>query len=231
MNLLSLLESGLFALGQVMRFPVIALLWLAVVAVLFSAGRCLRQVWLGRHRHSQFDLQRWLKTGKVLEADSGRLVELPLVLNDFVAEIKAQRAEQASFITADMTYLLLAREEKLRAPLQTARLLVKVGPSLGLIGTLIPMGTAMAAMAGGNLEAMAGQMLVAFTTTIVGIAVGAVAFVVLSAQQHWSQRMVRDLRYLAEVIADELDYLNVQTMASSELDGVNANTYASARRR
>ena len=36
MNLLGLLENGLFALGQVLRFPVMALLWICVLAVLFN---------------------------------------------------------------------------------------------------------------------------------------------------------------------------------------------------
>ena len=35
MNLLGTLENGLFALGQVLRFPVMALLWICVLAVLF----------------------------------------------------------------------------------------------------------------------------------------------------------------------------------------------------
>ena len=51
-------------------------------------------------------------------------------------------------------------------------MLVKVGPSLGLLGTLIPMGSSLASLATGNLEAMAGQMIVAFTTTIIGLATG-----------------------------------------------------------
>ena len=41
MNLLPLLENGLFALGQVLRFPVFALLWVCVAAAVFMAGSCL----------------------------------------------------------------------------------------------------------------------------------------------------------------------------------------------
>ena len=84
-------------------------------------------------------------------------------------------------------------------------MLVKVGPSLGLIGTLIPMGTALAALAGGNLEAMAGQMVVAFTTTIIGISCGTVAFVVLTVRQHWVNETVREQRFLAERVVSELN--------------------------
>ena len=209
MNLLPVLESGLFALGQIMRFPVIALLWLAVLAALFITGRGLNQLWQRRHQQHQFDLQLWLKSGAVIDADQSRVEQLPGTLQQFIGQIQQQRRHNninnQTFNVADLTYCLLAWEDQVRATSQTARLLVKVGPSLGLIGTLIPMGTAMAAMASGNLEAMAGQMVVAFTTTIVGIAVGAIAFAVLSAQQHWNQHTIRDLRYIAEAMADELE--------------------------
>jgi biopolymer transport protein ExbB/TolQ len=83
-------------------------------------------------------------------------------------------------------------------------MLVKVGPSLGLLGTLIPMGTALAALSTGNLDAMAGQMVVAFTTTIIGLACGTAAYVILTVRQSWVTEGVREQRFLAERIAAEL---------------------------
>jgi hypothetical protein len=85
-----------------------------------------------------------------------------------------------------------------------SRMLVKVGPSLGLLGTLIPMGTSLASLATGNLEAMAGQMVVAFTTTIIGLATGTLAYVVAATRQTWVAEQVREQRFLAERIAVEL---------------------------
>ena len=52
---------------------------------------------------------------------------------------------------------------------------------------------------------MAGQMVVAFTTTIVGIACGTVAYVINSVRQGWVNETVREQRYLAEKIAAELE--------------------------
>ena len=80
---------------------------------------------------------------------------------------------------------MLEREERARHSLVASRMLVKVGPSLGLLGTLIPMGTSLASLATGNLEAMAGQMVVAFTTTIIGLATGTLAYVVAAVRQTW----------------------------------------------
>ena len=66
------------------------------------------------------------------------------------------------------------------------------------------MGTSLASLATGNLEAMAGQMVVAFTTTIIGLATGTLAYVVAAARQGWVTESIREQRFLAERVAVEL---------------------------
>ena len=200
--MLTVLENGLFALGQVMRAPVMALLWVGVFAVLFAAGAALMEFLARRRERHAFDLKVWLKQGGVLDADGARLERLPAVLRGLIADVKRASAD-AALGDGGLENLLLEREETLRRSLNLPRALVKVGPSLGLLGTLIPMGTALASLASGNLEAMAGQMVVAFTTTIIGLAIGTLAYVVTVVRQGWLSEAVRELRYLAERIAIE----------------------------
>lgn len=204
MNILSALENGLFALGQVLRFPVMSLLWVCVAASLFMAGSCLVE-FLGRSRERRsFDITRWLKEGPVLESSQARRLVLPAPLRELLMEIDKERAAHA-LDHGGLEHVLLRREERVRGTLGPPRMLVKIGPSLGLLGTLIPMGTSLAAMAAGNLEAMAGQMVVAFTTTIVGLATGTLAYVVAVVRQTWVNETVREQRYLTERAASELD--------------------------
>jgi biopolymer transport protein ExbB/TolQ len=66
------------------------------------------------------------------------------------------------------------------------------------------MGTSLAALTAGNLDAMAGQMVVAFTTTIIGLSAGTVAFVVQTVRHAWVNETVREQRFLAERLAGEL---------------------------
>lgn len=212
MNVLQVLENGLFALGQVLRFPVMALLWVCVVAAIFMAGSALVEfVGRTRERHG-FHPQAWLKQGPVLAAGEARLRTLPAHLRQMVSAIEAER-KLGALGSGGLEHLLLEREERLRHTLVPSRMLVKVGPSLGLLGTLIPMGTSLASLATGNLEAMAGQMIVAFTTTIIGLATGTLAYVVAAARQGWVTENIREQRFLAERIADELGDLS----ASDEL--------------
>lgn len=202
--LLQLLENGLFALGQVLRFPVMLLLWACVAGALFMSGSaCMEFLARRRERHG-FNLGAWLRAGSTLDAGEARLKALPAPLRTFLADV-AREHHQGSLDEGGLEHLLMEREEHVRHGLTPSRALVKVGPSLGLLGTLIPMGTSLASLATGNLEAMAGQMVIAFTTTIIGLATGTLAYVVAAARQSWVTETIREQRYLAEQIARELE--------------------------
>ena len=201
--MLQLLENGLFALGQVLRFPIVVLLWACVAAALFMVGRCFMEFVARARERRGFDLTAWLRQGPALGGDVRRLAGLPVSLRTFLAEAEKLRSA-AALGDGGLEHLVLEREEQARHSLTPSRALVKVGPSLGLIGTLIPMGSSLAAMATGNLEGMAGQMVVAFTSTIVGLVTGTLAYAVTAVRQHWVAESVREERFLAERLAADL---------------------------
>lgn len=204
MNLLEGLENGLFALGQVLRFPVMAMLWACVAATLYFVGLSLVQVVVQRREREGFDIKGWLQEGQVLTAEDARARALPAALESLLAALKRQNAN-GGLKHGGLENVVAEHEEKLRRALDGPRALVKIGPSLGLIGTLIPMGASLAAMASGNLEAMAGQMVVAFTSTIVGLAAGTIAYAVVALRQGGINVSIREQRYMAEVVAAELE--------------------------
>jgi biopolymer transport protein ExbB/TolQ len=210
MNLLGLLENGLFALGQVLRFPVMALLWVCVAGVCFMAGACFIEFLNRRGERKSFNIKNWLKHGPVLVTTSERLKQLPAPLQSFVGGL-LQRNDGKELQAGGIEHLLLETEEKLKHSLNPSRMLVKVGPSLGLLGTLIPMGISLASMAAGNLDAMAGQMVVAFTSTIIGLACGTGAYVVNLVRQGWVNEIIREQRFIAERILVELQAEELQS--------------------
>ena len=61
--MLQLLENGLFALGQVLRFPIVVLLWACVAAALFMVG-CFFMEFVARARERRgFDAKSRRATG------------------------------------------------------------------------------------------------------------------------------------------------------------------------
>ncbi len=65
------------------------------------------------------------------------------------------------------------------------RLLMKIGPALGLMGTLIPLGPALVGLATGNLEALAQNLGIAFATTVVGLVISSLAFFSSVLEKRW----------------------------------------------
>lgn len=95
--------------------------------------------------------------------------------------------------------LLADYEVRADAELGKYKLLTKFGPILGLMGTLIPMGPALAGLATGDVASMAYNMQIAFATTVVGLFVGAIGYVLLQIKQRWFVAELADLEFIADI--------------------------------
>ncbi len=84
--------------------------------------------------------------------------------------------------------------------LATSKTLSKMGPMLGLMGTLIPMGPALVGLSTGDIASMAYNMQVAFATTVVGLFAAAIGFVTEQVKQRWYLQEMTDLEFVAELL-------------------------------
>lgn len=100
---------------------------------------------------------------------------------------------------ARIELLLSEYEIEASKELSTSKMLTKMGPILGLMGTLIPMGPALVGLASGDIASMAYNMQVAFATTVVGLVVSAIGFITQQVKERWSIKNITMLEYLAEV--------------------------------
>jgi biopolymer transport protein ExbB/TolQ len=80
--------------------------------------------------------------------------------------------------------------------LATARQMARLGPMLGLMGTLIPMGPALVGLAAGDLQALASNLIVAFSTTVVGLTAGGIGFVAAQSQERWFTEDLNTLEFV-----------------------------------
>lgn len=101
--------------------------------------------------------------------------------------------------TAVANRVLSEYEVTADAELGIYKVLVKFGPILGLMGTLIPMGPALAGLSTGDIASMAYNMQVAFATTVLGLFSGAVGFILLQVKQRWFTSDLIYLDYLSEL--------------------------------
>ena len=80
------------------------------------------------------------------------------------------------------------------------RMLVKFGPMLGLMGTLIPMGPALVGLGLGDISSMAYNMQVAFATTVIGMLVSGIGLCALQLNQRYYAGYLNDLEFLTSKI-------------------------------
>jgi biopolymer transport protein ExbB/TolQ len=87
--------------------------------------------------------------------------------------------------------------------LARTRLLVRFGPALGLMGTLIPLAPALQGLADGDTSVLADNLRIAFSVTVLGILVGAAAFAISLLRDRIYDQDHSDLEYVAAILTAE----------------------------
>jgi biopolymer transport protein ExbB/TolQ len=80
--------------------------------------------------------------------------------------------------------------------LERTRILVRMGPALGLMGTLIPLSPALAALAEGNVQRLTDDLRVAFSVTVAGLLIGMLAFIVSLVRDRLYAQDYSDVEYV-----------------------------------
>lgn len=110
-----------------------------------------------------------------------------------------EEAEKSGWHSLLTTKLTADFEMECQKELEKPKTIMRLGPMLGLMGTLIPMGPALVGLASGDIQSMAVNMQVAFSTTVVGIFVGAMGFVIQLVRQRWTIEDLNDLQFIMEI--------------------------------
>ncbi len=188
---MSVLSQLLYWVTTGLLVPTVALLLLFVGHALLSAGGTIATA-LDRRRY-----------GPSLDHALGQ-PDMPHQHIDAIAlPARSPLAETIRDLTrlgqdrAQAQRLLARLEIAHEKSIGAARLLARVGPMLGLMGTLIPLGPALLGLAEGDLRVLAENMLVAFATTVVGLLVGGVGFAIQQSRQRWAAEDMARAEFIA----------------------------------
>jgi biopolymer transport protein ExbB/TolQ len=89
-------------------------------------------------------------------------------------------------------------EQEVATALSSLTWITRVGPMLGLMGTLIPLGPALTGLATGDIAALSSNLVVAFTTTVAGVFIGCAGFTMGLIRRNWYNHDLSDLEYVVE---------------------------------
>jgi biopolymer transport protein ExbB/TolQ len=90
------------------------------------------------------------------------------------------------------------------AKLDYLRILARLGPAMGLVGTLIPMSTGLAFLSQGDTSRLSSDLVIAFSTTVVGLCYGVAAYILYTIRARWTEEDLETVRAVIESRASEI---------------------------
>ncbi len=199
------IEQVIFDVAEALRYPVLILALASLALVLVEAGAFAVEAFR-RRRRDTVRLERVAQTarGALDEGDvpAARRALLQVAWSGSMAttlELIAERVrasggdDRVAKALADFDFASLRRLER-------TRVLVRAGPALGLMGTLIPLAPALAGLAEGDVAQLSRNLQVAFSVTVLGLVVGAIAFGISLVRDRLYGQDLSDLEFVVATL-------------------------------
>ncbi|MDO5859297.1 MotA/TolQ/ExbB proton channel family protein [Methanobrevibacter sp.] len=203
------LTSLIHIISESLLTPVIILLVISVIIVLLAFGGIINE-FISRKAISSKELEELVRNVSF----SNNVSQMKEVIGksslfDYQKNVLSRIADNHDIGNearkALASELISDEETKLIKSTNKTDILVKVGPILGLLGTLIPLGPGLAALGTGDISTLAQSLTIAFDTTVTGLSVGALAYVISRFKKQWY----------------ESDLIVTETIAEAELEAIS----------
>ena len=203
MNLLNLLQNILSVLSSAMLYPVMILLVILFVWMIITIGGFVSEYFERKKQTQKQNPNEFIESfssDDVLRFTSQEIQRMPSCFQEYFRELVTELKKNNHGREIRIEYLLQSKEQKMTKSLDKLRLMIRVGPTLGLMGTIIPMGPALSALSQGDLEKLSSNIIIAFTTTVVGLAIGIAAYFLSTVKNRWINDDIKNLEYFTECI-------------------------------
>ena len=201
--------SGIMHAGsQILQIPTIGCLIVLTMLVSFCVG-WLTVEYFAERRH--FKINHVQTIARMRAGDYGSIRD---IVNE--SALLADQKKRLLVVVDNMglrdeeLYALaqieIAKGERIyKRRVNLTDMIAKIGPMLGLMGTLIPLGPGIVAMGQGKVELLSQSLLIAFDTTILGLVSAVVAMVVSRFRKTWYGQYSTVMRSLFMCILDEAE--------------------------
>lgn len=206
-----LFTDALHSISQALQTPVIILLLFLIVVSLICLGsilfecvterRKLRKVMpevlalMEEKKLTADELTQEIKRSKILNRHKGELLQILGSKND--SEETLATIAQGLLNKETLGY---------QRTVELTDIVAKLGPMLGLMGTLIPLGPGIVALGNGDTATLSASLLVAFDTTVAGLVSAGVASVISTVRRRWYRDYTTMLEAMMEGVLEAIRY-------------------------
>ena len=196
------IEELLFELANALRIPVFAAAIGALAFVLFDLGaffvELTRRRRHGRREHVQQATASARQALAENDTPAAQHALMPLASSAQMADTLAHLVDghHEPGIHDRRAKALADFDLRSLRKLERSRMLVRFGPALGLMGTLIPLSPALEGLAEGDVAQLSENLRAAFSVTVLGLLIGAVAFSISLVRDRLYAQDLSDLEYV-----------------------------------
>ena len=196
------IEELLFELANALRIPVFAAAIGALAFVLFDLGAFFVELGRRRRHGRREQVQEATASAREALADNdppaAQHALMPLASSAQMADTLAHLVDGHDEPGIDDRRAKALADFDLSSlrKLERSRMLVRFGPALGLMGTLIPLSPALEGLAEGDVAQLSENLRAAFSVTVLGLLIGAVAFSISLVRDRLYAQDLSDLEYV-----------------------------------
>jgi biopolymer transport protein ExbB/TolQ len=181
------LKELFFEVSGLLLYPCLLLLVLFSGWTLMSLGSFAREA-LSRRRGARHVESLFDEVARLESAGPPKAALLPRAWRRYVETLRDGARDPLR-----VEKHLLDLETDLSRVVERSSLLSKIGPMLGLAGTLIPLGPALRAMADGSVRELSENLIVAFAATVVGLAIAGPSYWIATVRRRWYEKDLADM--------------------------------------
>ena len=199
MDIAALLKLFIYLISSSLLYPVMFLLVLLTVWTLICGGAFFAE-WLERVRLDKYapeELPNLIREPDERSIFSHRVVDYMKILRSLVATERRSLEIEIENVFQEKTLAMWKS-------LDRVGMIIRIGPGLGLIGTLIPMGTGLAALGQGDMTKLSSDLVIAFTTTVVGLAAGIIAYFFYTIRRRWVEEDIKNIELATDILAADV---------------------------
>ena len=170
-----------------LRIPVIVVLLFMVAVTIILTGSLIAELF-SEHRHLKVTMPELMDQIEEGEIPTEECIEQSgLLKRQKKALVELTKHPDMSETTREALAVRLLEEERNHYDtlVRFSDLIIKLGPALGLLGTLIPLGPGIIALGQGDTLLLSQSLLTAFDTTIAGLVCAAVCTVISAVRKKW----------------------------------------------
>ena len=200
------LQQVIYYASKILLYPVLIAAIVCLIWVLIELGRFFSELFLRmRYRDLEALEARTLSAREAFANGQPRRAYRYLQENNYSMVVvrflyELIRNYQTERLAEKPLKLLQEYEFYTIKRLERTRILVRVGPMLGLMGTLIPLSPALKALADNNTQKFADNLTIAFSVTVIGLLIGGLAFLISIVRDRIYSQDISDLEYLLELL-------------------------------